>query len=131
METPFALRAAGGKTVTGRLQEILGVREFAGRRETYRSRVLPVSGGEPATPDSEGTPAVTVFDGAAGFFKWRDSWRQSNWLVILDRTDPQFADAAALVNQEYIQRRSDDAMIKGIPRPPCGVELLVYREARA
>ena len=43
-----------------------------------------------------------------GFRRWKEAWRRSAWLVILDRTSRQSDEAVVLVEQEFVQRRYDD-----------------------
>jgi hypothetical protein len=48
--------------------------------------------------------AAVIFDGALGFLKWRETFVNQNWVVILDRTEPNFLNACAAVNAEYASR---------------------------
>ena len=66
------------------------------------------------------TPYATLFDGALSFLKWREAWRQTHWIVVLDRTDSHFADAVNVLNQEYVSDRVD-AELPALPRWPDGM----------
>jgi hypothetical protein len=114
----------------GKLQDILRVREWLSKDEAYRSEVLPVDGHNQQKTAEGLVPHVTIFDGAAGFLKWRDYWRNSHWIIVLDRTEPHFREAVELVNQDYIQNRVGEGGIQNMPPSPPGVEFVVYQEAR-
>ena len=112
----------------GTLQDFLRVHKFLGNKP-YRSDVLPIRGKKPPTSAAGTTPPIVIFDGARGFLKWRDSWRGSNWIVILDRTDPDFIPASCYINQETLHRDSGGPPVEFSP-PPAGIELIVYQEAQ-
>lgn len=111
---------------SGTLQDILKIRKFIGQGHTYRSEVMAVLAED--LPESS-TPYATVFDGALSFLKWRDTWRQTNWIVVLDRTEPHFADAVNILNQEYVSDRLDTAL-PVLPQLPEGMDLLLFKEAQ-
>ena len=125
---PYSLHK--GVYKAGKMQDILRVREWLRKDEAYRSEVLPVDGHKPPKTADGLVPYVTIFDGAAGFLKWRDYWRNSHWIIVLDRTEPHFREAVELVNQDYIQNRVGEGGIQNMPPSPPGVEFVVYQEAR-
>lgn len=112
----------------GTLQDILRVRKFMGEGRAYRSEVIASQSSNVPALAGEAEPHVTIFDGTAGFTKWRDYWRQSHWLVLLDRTEPGFEEGARALNTEFITNRVGDTESGGVPLPPAGVELVLYRE---
>ncbi len=128
-ETTFGAKSPNGDLVEGTLQDVLRVREFAGANQNYRSQVFSVTNRK--LPGTAGglRPAVAVFDGAAGFLKWREDLRKSDWIVLLDRTERYFDDAVAVLHEEYINRVDGDGLEAPGHVPP-GVELISFEEAR-
>jgi hypothetical protein len=110
----------------GTLQDILKIRRFAGEGHTYRSEVMAVAA--EALPEIT-SPYTTLFDGALSFLKWREAWRQTHWIVVLDRTEPHFAEAVNILNQEYVSDRLD-AEVPILPRLPDGMDVLLFKEER-
>lgn len=135
-ETEFAAYTGAGAARTpatnswyaGALQDILRVRKFMGGGKTYRTEVIAAQSSNVPSVASEAETHVTIFDGASGFTKWRDYWRSSHWLVLLDRTEPGFDEGARALNTEYITNRLGETESGGVPLPPAGVELVFYRE---
>lgn len=126
MEVPFACYLSKSEFKTGRLQDVLRVRNFLNEGQAYRSEVLPAYSDRPMQP-ANGVPYVTIFDGAIGFIKLRDNWRNSHWIILLERTEPHFLEAVEIINSDYLNR-VDDEKIQTIAVPP-SVELVVYQEA--
>ena len=109
----------------GCLADLIRVRELQPPGSAYRSSIFPAASKNNSVL-LEGTPPfAVVFDGPYGFIKWRDSCRQSNWIVLLDRTDPNFNYAVTLVNQEH-QNRSEKARKVKIPPLPPNVEAMIF-----
>lgn len=106
----------------GCLQDVLRVRSCPPLVDSYRSEV--VSDRNPA-PVLDGKPHVVVFDGAPGFLKWRRNWRGCPWVVLLDRTEVQFDDAVAQVNNSYLQRVGDPPDLD-IAHLPSAVEVTAF-----
>jgi hypothetical protein len=69
---------------------------------------------------------VAIFDGALGFVKWKEIFRNNNWIVILDRTDANFSDAVSQINAEYTSR-SERAISTSFPLPLSGIEMMYFR----
>ncbi|HEX8145013.1 MAG TPA: hypothetical protein VF553_20775 [Pyrinomonadaceae bacterium] len=126
----FAVRTADGKYESGVLQDVLRARRFIAGDAVFYSEVLRVDGSKPAKPPAGMSPHVTVFDGARGFLRWRHLWRDTNWIVLLDRTAPHFDEASSALNTEFIQSRVDDSdAMSDVPVPP-GVEVMAFTAAR-
>lgn len=128
-DTAIAIEDSNCGVQKGCLQDIVRVRDFLSDDQAYWSDFFVSRGSAPAMPDGD-IPAVTVFDGAAGFLKWRDHWRSSNWLVLLDRTEYDFEQAAEQIRTEYVQNRTGDGDARMFPAPPAGVEAVIYQENR-
>jgi len=130
LSVEFAVKTTGGEFEKGTLQDVLRARRFVTCDASFYSEVLRVDGSKAAKSPSGIMPHVTVFDGARGFLRWRHLWRDSNWVVLLDRTAPHFDEAASALNTDLIQNRVDDSdVMKDIPVPP-GIEIMAYTAAR-
>lgn len=129
VNTPFAIQVASGAFGEGNLQDLIRVRRFAGSDQCHRSNVVDVSrSGSPFQNDRE-LPSIVVFDGSRSFLRWRDYWRQSNWILCLDRTESDFGEAVEELNREYTQRRSRLNWSVRTPLAPSRVEVLMYQES--
>lgn len=113
----------------GVLQDVLRVRRFFSTdNPAYRSEVFSVTARKRPRLSDGIIPFVTIFDGASSFIKWRDDWRSSHWIILLDRTEIHFQEAVDIVNQDYTSR-VDEEEIPNLPSLPPGVELVNYQEA--
>ncbi|HYJ89187.1 MAG TPA: hypothetical protein VEW46_24190 [Pyrinomonadaceae bacterium] len=112
----------------GTLQDVMRVRKFMGEGKAYRTDAIAAQSENVVTLARDAAPHVTIFDGSAGFTKWRDYWRSSHWLVLLDSTETGFDEATRSLNTEYITNRIGDVSTANVPAPPAGVELVFYRE---
>jgi hypothetical protein len=129
LNTRFAIKTSTQEIAEGTLQDILRARRFLKPGEHYRSEVFRVDGKRPPISDV-GLPHFTIFDGATSFLRWRDSQRNANWIIFLDRTEPYFRDAASLLDQEYISNRINDEGLNLPPVIPLGIEIVSYYESR-
>lgn len=129
VETPFGVKAEeDDMTSEGSLQELVRARRLYGaNNRPYRTDIFP-SNSRRAPRSAQLSPPLVIFDGSHGFLRWREQWRDSNWLVILDVTDGNFIDARDAVNGEYITRRVGDEIPPDLPAPPAAVEIVFYRE---
>lgn len=131
LDINFALKNVGGEFEQGTLQDVLRARRFVTGDAYFHSEVLRVDGSKPAKPPGGMVPHVTVFDGARGFLRWRHLWRDTNWIVLLDRTAPHFDEATSALNTDFIQNRIDDSdVLEHIPVPP-GIEVMAYTARRS
>jgi hypothetical protein len=80
---------------------------------------------EVATDNNLNPDSLVIFDGALGFLKWREIYRNHNWVVILDHTDTNFPNAVAEVNREYINR-SEAAIDLEFHPLPTGIEMMFF-----
>jgi hypothetical protein len=127
LETSFASFSSTSKSKIGSLQDILRVRNFLSEGQAYRSEILPSQGSLPPQTTDGLVPHVSIFDGATGFIKWRDDWRNSHWIILLERTENHFKQAVEIINNDYINRKSWEGIPNIIPAPS-GVEMVVYQE---
>ncbi len=129
VNTELAVKTGEQQFAEGRLQSVLRARRFMREGEHFRSEITRVDGRKAPVGAGDAMPHVAIFDGATSFWKWRDYLRDSNWIIILDRTEPYFRNAAEVFNNEYMNRINDDCL-EGIPPVPPGVEILTYYESK-
>ncbi len=126
--TPFAICGESGEFCEGVLQDIVRVRQLVGDGLGYRASVRSEREANLA-PDLKNLPRVVLFDGASGFLKWRDLWRESHWVVMLDRTEAGFEEAVTAFNRECLENRSSP-MSPTLPELPSQIDVLAYEENR-
>ena len=123
-ETEVAVQGDSGLE-DGNIGELLRVNRFGGLNQTYRTEVFSAAAG-PNGPLADVEPAVAVFDGAAGFLKWRDCWPRANWIVILSRADPQCRAAASEVDRLFVTRRSLESQDELPVQTSTGLEVAAF-----
>jgi len=130
-ELTDTLFVTGGSSVTeaATLQEILRVKRLLPVSQPYRSEIYSSMREEDGYQSVAEPPKLAIFDGAQGFLKSRHHWRATNWLVLLDRTEPQFEVAVIEANSEYVRRLSSPEKIT-VPKVPKGLELMLYQESK-
>lgn len=127
MEAKFGRYLSKYKFKEGNLQDILRVRNFfTTEGQPYCGEVLSAQGNTPPQTTDELAPHVVIFDGATGFIKWRDYYRNSHWIVLLERTDLRFQEAVEIINQEYINRVDEE--VPNILSPLSSFEMIVYQQ---
>jgi hypothetical protein len=72
-------------------------------------------------------PPAVVFDGPTGYLRLRSRWRQSPWIVLLDRSSPSAAAAGDAFNQE-LAMSVEDADLSSLGQPPETFEVRGYIE---
>ena len=128
-KTKLSVGPRARETSAGTLQDILRIRRLSSTSEAFRSDIFPVRSKGHAMESEEMAPHLVVFDGAVGFLKWRHIWPHCNWVVILDRTEPRFEEAAQIVNEDYFSR-VDEEKLELPDAPPVSVELVSYTVTR-
>ncbi|MBS3968348.1 MAG: hypothetical protein KGZ60_13905 [Truepera sp.] len=128
LNTPLAARTVDDEFCRGTLQDILRLKERVTDGLGYRTSLRSEQGGN-VKPDANETPRLVIFDGAAGFLKWRTMWRESDWIVMLDKTETRFEEAVVTLNQEYVSDRLDSSALQ-FPDMPIAVDMLAYEEKR-
>jgi hypothetical protein len=112
----------------GNLQEILRIKEFQSISNAYRSRIISDRIKAVKIHTNIKDPPLVIFDGAQGFLKWRTYWKQSNWVILLDRTENQFQVAVEQINREYALYRTENFDIDPLRlNIPGGVEMMAYK----
>lgn len=123
--TQFAVLPPSGAVVLGKLQDILRVRRFAGGSQCYRSELYSATRMEDPAPSDE-RPPVAIFDGSVAFLRWMTAWPKAHWVVVLDRTDARFDDAAAEINRIYIGERMDRGVSLHSQQVPPSLECMAF-----
>lgn len=126
-DTPFAVQGTGDKYYEGKLQDVLRVRRFISEGEHFASDVIRINGRALTILEDGQMPPFVVFDGATGFIRWHSHVRRSNWIVVLDRTDSRFREAADVLNEAYLNRIYEDRDVD-LPTPAEGVEVISFYE---
>lgn len=127
-DIPFICKDPGKSAETkGCLQEILRVRQFSGANKSYRTQCISSSNITPEKEIGMQTPPLIIFDGAIAYIKLSHKWQSAHQIVLLDRTERQFADAVGLLNQNYAYRLAGD--VKFPIKIPDGIEMTVYRNS--
>lgn len=117
------------EALEGTLLDILRVRKFMSEGKAYRTDAVAANSQNVPIVVRNSAPSVVIFDGSAGFVKWRGCWRSSHWVAILDATEPSFDEAARALNAEYVNRLDDEEPDVDVPpTPPAGIEIVFYRE---
>jgi hypothetical protein len=109
--------------VSGCIHDILRVKRLCGKNEHHRTHIVAMVG-RAAKALATMVPAVVIFDGARSFVNCRNELVDRPWLVVLDRTEPRFRDAAFAVN-DYYRSRVDSPAPK-LPLPPPGVDSMSF-----
>ncbi len=125
----FACKSTENTFQEGILQDVLRSRNFITENQAYRSEILSIKGNKTPQTANGLLPHVTIFDGASAFIKWRDNWRNSHWIILLDRTERHFHEATEIINYEYSSRVEVDETLN-LPTIPPPVEIVLYQEAR-
>lgn len=126
IKTEFGFRMSK-RVSEGKLQDILRVRRFLGNNEAFRSALCPLNKKKSIITAEEVTPSIVFFDGSSAFIRWRDNWRKSNWVALLDRTDLGFSEATNILNQGYMNRICQQEINNSPPCPP-GIKMVAYQE---
>lgn len=118
----------GAKHIEGTFQDVLRARKFLSEGSAYRSNVIPADREQASLRDNQEIPYAVIFDGAMSFLKWRDYWQRSNWIVLLDKTESCFQEAADQLNNEYVKKRVSDVLIENALELPQGIDILSFQE---
>lgn len=128
-ETRFAVRDTTRGFVPGTLQDVIHARRLAKETESYRSELYYTHARELEEKRQE-IPVFVIFDGAVSFLKWRDFWRCSNWVVLLDQTETDFDTAVHTFNEECVKNEVKKANLGISLSPPSRMPVAVYQEDR-
>ena len=113
---------------TGNLLDLLRVRKFTSANRSFRSDAFAANSRRPPGKNQSQNPEVVIFDGSNGFLKWRDFWKSSHRVVLLDQTESGFSDAANTLNNHYLQRTGEDSVPEEFPCPPDYIEIVYFQE---
>lgn len=110
----------------GNLNDLFRVEGFTLNNTGHRFAVHASANNDISMMPVENQNPVAIFDGALGFVKWKELFRKNNWIVILDRTDPNFSDAVGQINSEYTFRL-ENPITPSLPLPLSGMEMMFFR----
>lgn len=128
-ETPFYCGNNTSRLMhEGVLQEILQVGQFSAKNQAHKSECIASS-----KLESEGQlgnrsiePELVVLEGSIAYLKQGHLWTNSHQIVILDRTERQFADACHVINSNYAHRLDEGFELDFAI--PSNIEIMIYRE---
>lgn len=101
-ETEMACVSDRGGYETGILSDILRIKD--GPRD-YRGTIISSTTKDPVLPKS--APHVVIFDGATAFSRFQHRFARSHAIVLLDRSEPHFNEAANELNSKFATRAAD------------------------
>ena len=124
-QAELLFRSERGPTRKGSLQELFRLEGTSPASTGHRFAMHHASNVAPPNGRLCGKYPVAIFDGSNSFTKWKEHYRTHNWIIALDRTEPNFAVAAGQVNLEYANRSEEG--LAGLSLPvPLGVELMLF-----
>jgi hypothetical protein len=114
--------------IQGNLNELLRIKEFVGEQDSFQSHLLPSSSTSHKFDLTHTTPSTfTIFDGAVSYLRWREEFKNTHSILILDRTETQFENALIELNGEFVLSQK---IVKDFPKEkrliPKGVELMFW-----
>lgn len=128
-DTRFAFKTATGYC-EGTLLDLLRCRSLLSDGFPYRSDLCSINVPDPGRKVADAIPSAVIFDGTTSFIQWRYDWQSSDWIVLLDRTSFNFAEAVEEVNKHFKRARIKDGGLPEPPAIPAGIEIMVYRAPR-
>lgn len=118
------------RILRARLSDILRIRKLLRPGQPYRSDLVSVLGRRATVEVGAEVPHAAIFDGASSFLKWRHLWPNSNWVVVLDRTEPRCEECAVAIDALYFDRAMEGAVETSLPEVAGRVDLAVFRVPR-
>lgn len=115
-----------GTTYQGFLFELFRVHGFNPPSSGHRFLLQAANSQETIKLPLDVSQSFSVmFDGSLSFTKWKEYFKNENWIVLLDHTEANFKNAVSQINQEYIYRT--DAPLKiSLPPIPSGIEMMFF-----
>ena len=129
LDFDFSLINTEGKSsVQGTLKDIIRPQNNTLYSKSYRSLIYPVN--LRRSPDNNGIePWSVIFDSADGYLKWHDLFKTSHQIVLLDRTEKRFKEAAKHLDQRYYRRKDSlPDFIYNLPQTLTGIEIMCFTE---
>jgi hypothetical protein len=112
----------------GKLADLLRVRELLAEHRPYRTQLVSAGAQRVDKTSLSSDPRLVVFDGAPGYIKWKHLWPSSHLAVILDRTEPRYYEAVAMLNEGFARKRCTPERLLSNGAVPAGMEIFAYRE---
>jgi hypothetical protein len=127
IDYPFCVKSGNGKSIVGNLKDILRPKNLDIYKKSYR--LLSFSAFSKKPPIDDEKPWCVIFDSANGYLKWNHRFDSSHQIVLLDRTETLYENAASHLNNRYYNRVSDITSVGlKIPVLPDGIEIISFIE---
>jgi hypothetical protein len=128
MDHTIGYQIIEGRVAEGKILDLVRPKgtQYKTSNTSYRTLILPSSNKYNSQFTSKLNNFVTVFDNALSYIKWRSAFKNTNWVVILEKTDRNFDLALKEVNEDYYQNRIEKPSKIQLPNPPAGIELMFF-----
>lgn len=125
--TEVMFTAEGSATpCRGKLSDLLRVKQLLQEDKPFRSAIVSSTTRQLSSTSDMSALSVAVFDGALGYLRWHRLWPSAHHIVVLDRTEPRFADAVTTLNEAFAACASPEAPVPA-ERIPAGVNVFAFR----
>lgn len=118
----------GNQMIKGSLNELLRIRQFQHNVDPYQSQFISSLARKNETDLNLSPSSVVLYAGSNGYLKWKEEFFNTNSVIILDRSEPQFELAVEEVNNRYIQSNRVPSSVLDLGPIPGGIELLYWEE---
>ncbi|MGA4719752.1 hypothetical protein [Fictibacillus nanhaiensis] len=114
--------------VKGNLHELLRMKELMGEQASYQSQLISSSSGSHEINLNYSTASTfTIFDGAMSYLRWREVFKSTHSVVILDRTETNFENAIyEISNDLLLSQKNDMDFPLNVQHIPRGIELMFW-----
>ena len=124
----------GPEKIIGCLDDLIRIRSGTFRGSNFGAFIIPQDGAGSdrfsKVPYLQNAPYV-IFDSPKSFLDWRRYWLESNWIVLLSRSENSYKEAVIEVNinvaRNVRSRMMDEIAQLGIPP---GIELISFSRTR-
>lgn len=129
MNTELAVYDRGeNKFIPGNINELLRIKEFVGEQDSFQSQFFSSSITNHEVDVRNINPSTfTIFDGGMSYLRWRETFKNTHSILILDRTETQFE---TVINELYEEYVLSNKVIKDFPIEksivPNGVEIMAW-----
>ena len=99
---------SNGGSHVGVLQEILQVKGYCKKEDSPKSQIWSTAAVRARLNSMRSNvdpiPKLVIFDGASAYSRWRSFFGNSNQIVVLDRTDPNYEEGVLSFGGEFTLR---------------------------
>jgi hypothetical protein len=129
MKTVYSVRQ-DDDFLRGTLNDVLRVKQFLNNLEPYQTEFLSSLARRNESELRLGPDTVVIYSGSIGYLHWKEDYKASNVVVLLDRSEPQFELAVAEINNMYVESNRFSSVVFDLGEIPKGIELLYWEETR-